>query len=131
MSKFLIVDDDLDVTRMLSKLLQHRGHAVQSCATPFGVSAVVLRENPDLIILDVLMPGLEGPQLAELIGNLPLKKRPPVVLWSAMDADQLRKTGVRAGLPTVSKMMAPTDLVARLEKLASAPSTGSFKLSKD
>src|SRR5512146_1925892 len=117
--KFLIVDDDLDVTRMVTRLLEHRGHSVQSCPSPFGVSALILREAPDLVILDVMMPGLEGPQLAALIHNLPLKRRPQIVLWSSMDPDQLRKTGLEAGLPTVPKGTPAPDLAARLEKLAS------------
>jgi DNA-binding response OmpR family regulator len=124
--KFLIVDDDPDVSRMLERLLQHRGHTVQTCATPFGVSALILRDPPDLVVLDVMMPGLEGPALAALINNLPLKRRPQIVLWSAMDEDQLRRVGVESGLPTLLKTTPPSQLVTRLEKLGATP-TGSIK----
>src|SRR3954462_6896014 len=111
--KVLIVDDDLDVSRMLSRLLEHRGHKVQTSASPFGVSAIILRDPPDLVVLDVMMPGLEGPALADLIHNLPLKKKPHIVLWSAMDEDRLRKIGMQSGLPTLLKTTSPNELAAR------------------
>ncbi len=115
--KLLIVDDDLDLTRMITRVMEHRGHSVQTCATPFGVSALVLRDTPDLIVLDVMMPGLDGPHLAALIANLPLKRRPQTVLWSAMPEDELRRIGIAASLPTIPKTTAPTELAGRLEKL--------------
>jgi DNA-binding response OmpR family regulator len=128
--KVLIVDDDLDVARMLTKLLEHRGHNVQSTASPFGVSAIILRDPPDLVVLDVMMPGLEGPALADLINNLPLKKRPQIVLWSAMDEDRLRKIGLQAGLPTLLKTTSPTQLASKLEKMGAGGNTGTHKLIK-
>jgi DNA-binding response OmpR family regulator len=128
--KVLIVDDDLDVTRMLTRMLEHRGHVVQSSASPFGVSAIVLRDPPDLVILDVMMPGLEGPALADLIHNLPLKKKPQIVLWSAMDEDRLRKIGFQAGLPTMLKTTSPVELAGRLEKIVANNNSGSFKTLK-
>jgi DNA-binding response OmpR family regulator len=116
--KLLIVDDDPDVARMLTRVMESRGHVVSHCASPFGVSALILRDPPDLVILDVNMPGLEGPALAALIANLPLKRRPQAILWSAMAPDELRRIGLQAGLPTVQKVMSPIELASRLEKMA-------------
>jgi DNA-binding response OmpR family regulator len=115
--KVLVVDDDVDILRMIEKLLVHRGHTVSACSTPFGVSALVLREQPDVVVLDMMMPGLSGASLAELIGKLHLKSAPKMVLWSAMDPDQLADEGIRLGIPVVSKAARPSALVDAIELL--------------
>jgi len=115
--KILIVDDDADILKMIEKLLVHRGHQVSSCSTPFGVSALVMREQPDVVVLDMMMPGLSGASLAELIGKLHLPQAPKMVLWSAMDPEQLSDEGTRLGLPVVSKASRPSLLVEKIEQL--------------
>jgi CheY-like chemotaxis protein len=116
--KIVIVDDDADILRMMSRLLTHRGHEVQSCDSPFGVSATVVRCAPDVVLIDVMMPGLNGLALADVIRALPLERQPRIVLWSAMEPDQLRRHGRDAALPTISKTVAPTQIVVELERVA-------------
>jgi len=116
--KILLVDDDAAVLDMMSKLLKHRGHAVQTCATPFGVSATIVRDPPDVVVLDVMMPGLGGSQLALLISKLELPQQPKVILWSAMDdvalADAARDAG---GVPYISKAKRATEIAAAIERI--------------
>lgn len=115
--KILVVDDDVDLLRMLEKLLVDRGHEVHACATPFGVAALVLRETPHVVVLDMMMPGLSGGELADTIRGLDVTPAPKLVLWSAMDEDQLLDEGVRLGVPVVSKAQRPSRLVDVIEKL--------------
>jgi DNA-binding response OmpR family regulator len=115
--KLLIVDDDADILRMLSRVSQHRGHDVQTCSSPFGVSAMILREEPDVVLLDVMMPGLDGPTLAAVIAKLDLPRPPILALWSAMDDAALQKKGREAGLHTISKVTSPMQILAELERL--------------
>ncbi len=115
--KILIVDDDQDILRMVVKILTHRGHAVTECSTPFGVSALVVREQPEVVVLDMMMPGLSGTALAEIIGRLDLPTRPHVILWSAMEDQQLAEEGARLGVPVVSKGSRPSSLVDAIERL--------------
>ena len=70
--KFPIVDEDVDLLRMLEKVLVQRGHEVHACATSFSVSAHVLREQPRVVVLDVMMPALSGSALAEIVQGLGL-----------------------------------------------------------
>jgi CheY-like chemotaxis protein len=117
--KILLVDDDQAVLDMMSRMLEHRGHAVVACATPFGVSAQIVRDPPDIVVLDVMMPGLGGSALATLIAKLELDRPPKVILWSAMDDTALAEAAHEAGgLPWVSKAMRASEIASEIERLA-------------
>jgi DNA-binding response OmpR family regulator len=122
--KILLVDDDASVLDMMSKLLTHRGHAVRSCATPFGVSAQIMRDTPDVVVLDVMMPGLGGSALATLIGKLELERPPLVILWSAMDDVALSEAAEEAGgLPWIGKGKRASEIAAEIERIAGRHAT--------
>jgi len=117
--KILLVDDDAAVLDMMSRMLQHRGHLVHTCDTPFGVSAQIVRDPPDIVVLDVMMPGLGGSALATLIAKLELDRPPKVILWSAMDDTALAEAAHEAGdLPWVSKAMRASEIASEIERLA-------------
>jgi DNA-binding response OmpR family regulator len=116
--KILLVDDDAAILDIMSKLLAHRGHEVQTCATPFGVSALIVRDPPELVVLDVMMPGLGGTALASLIARLELPRAPRLVLWSAMDDDALERAGREAGgVPTISKARRASEIALAIERV--------------
>lgn len=119
--KVLIVDDDTDILRMVVKLLTHHGHEVSQCATPFGVSALVVREQPAVVVLDMMMPGLSGAALAEIIGRLDVPSPPKIVLWSAMEDQQLAEEGARLGVEVVSKAARTSVLLATIDRLGGVP----------
>lgn len=122
--KILLVDDDHAILDMMSKLLRHRGHEVQTCATPFGVSAVIVRDKPEVVVIDVMMPGLGGGSLAALVARIEVEPRPLVILWSAMDDEALAKTARQAGgVPTISKAMRASEIAAAIER-AGKPDIG-------
>jgi CheY-like chemotaxis protein len=117
--KILLVDDDPAVLDMMSRMLEHRGHVVHTCATPFGVSAQIVRDPPDVVVLDVMMPGLGGSALASLIAKLELPRPPKVLLWSAMDDVALAEAAEDAGgLQWISKAMRASEIAAEIERLA-------------
>jgi DNA-binding response OmpR family regulator len=119
--KILLVDDDAAVLTLMSKLLVHRGHDVMTCATPFGVSATIVRDLPEVVVIDVMMPGLGGPALATLISKLELQRKPKLILWSAIDDDALRVAARDAGgVATLSKGMRASEIAAAIERLATA-----------
>ena len=120
--KILLVDDDQSVLDLMSKLLTHRGHEVHICPTPFGVSAQIVRDPPDVVVLDVMMPGLGGSALATLIAKLELERPPTVLLWSAMDDVALAEAAAEAGgLPWISKGRRASEIAAEIERLGARP----------
>lgn len=76
----LIVDDEPLIRRSLQKAFEQRGHSVRVAAD--GLSGVKLwqEQSPDLVFLDVLMPGLSGPQVLQQVGP---KSGAIIVLMSA------------------------------------------------
>ena len=66
-AKILVIDDDEVVLAAAQALLGAAGYEVATHTGAFGASAIVSRSRPDLVLLDVDMPGLSGPGLAELL----------------------------------------------------------------
>jgi CheY-like chemotaxis protein len=101
--RILVVDDDPQILRMMARLLGSRGHEVETQQGPFGTSATALRWRPEVILLDCMMPALDGVTLSALLEKTLGEPRPKVLLWSAADEDELRRIHHDSGLPTLSK----------------------------
>jgi CheY-like chemotaxis protein len=83
----LIVDDNEVLLQQAVSYLSQRGLNVIAHASPFGVGVLMLRHRPQLAVLDVMMPGLDGAHLIDALAQQgPL---PPVVFYSAMEEEQL------------------------------------------
>ncbi len=101
----LVVDDDDAVLTLVRRSFEHEGWTVVTSRTPFGVTALMEKHSPDVLVLDLMMPGLDGEAVAQFAGKL--TKRPPVVFFSAADEDRLQSlsrrtldaTYVRKGSP--------------------------------
>ena len=98
MGTILIVDDNLDAARPLAKLLKHGGH--QSVVLNSGEAALNhLRDDgvPDLMLLDVMMPGMDGLEVLRHVRTNPRTAGLPVVLFSAVSDPQFREHALAKG----------------------------------
>lgn len=96
--KFLLVDDSDIVIASVTKILEDAGHEVVSRCLGFGTGAAILRENPDVLLLDVAMPGIDGEAVLGCINEESLgKKRPVVLLYSGKSDEELRSIVERTG----------------------------------
>jgi twitching motility two-component system response regulator PilG len=91
--KLLLVDDSKTVVEQFKLRMECAGFEVSGHTNPMGTLIAVLREKPDLILLDVTMPGLEGPELCKMIRKDRSMGRhggTPVLLYSSLQEDELK-----------------------------------------
>lgn len=90
----LIVEDDRQLSGQLGQLLEHTGYAVQCCDDGSAGLELALREQHDLLLLDVKLPGLNG---FSLLKRLRQHSRMPVIMVTASNAEEERIRGLRHG----------------------------------
>ena len=114
----MIVDDTPENLRVLSRALTDRGYRVM--AFPSGALALRALESsvPDIALLDVNMPGMNGYELCEAIRSLQLDRRVPILFISAMqDTDAKLKAFDAGGLDYITKPFNPRELTIRARNL--------------
>src|SRR6516162_4664564 len=122
MIAILVVDDDAPIRRMLERTLTAEGYAVESAADGGAALAAVERAVPDLVVLDVAMPGLDGLSVCRRLRRAGLGL--PVLLLTARDAVSDRVAGLDAGADDyLVKPFAPQELLARVRALLRRGST--------
>jgi two-component system, OmpR family, response regulator MprA len=112
----LVVDDDAPIRRMLDRTLSAEGYAVESVVEGGDALAAVEHSTPDLIVLDVGLPGLDGLAVCRRLRAKGLAT--PVLLLTARDAVPDRVAGLDAGADDyLVKPFATDELLARVRAL--------------
>jgi two-component system OmpR family response regulator len=119
----LLVDDNAVLLKQAETYLTTYGLNVVSHTSPFGVGAVVLRHKPDVAVLDVMMPGLDGEQVYQFLEKqLGAEALPPIIFYSAMAEEQLYQLAKRRpGTRYVQKSDGLRALHAAIQKILPAP----------
>ena len=81
MKKILVVDDDVDILFVIEHLLRLKGFDVRTHATGLGIPDIVIQYAPDLILLDVMLPGKKGTQVCKELKVV--HPNIPIILFSA------------------------------------------------
>lgn len=98
--KVMVVDDDPVILEVTRALLQSRGYEIITRENALGTTAAILREKPDVVLLDIGMPGLCGDELLKVIkerGLLPQGRRPEFVFHSGVDGATLQRLVAETG----------------------------------
>jgi len=95
--KILIVDDDFGVIRLLDTLLTSKGYEVLAAEeAPLGLD-LAMKQKPDLIILDVMMPIINGFNICRLLKSQSGQRQIPIILLTSRASDEDRRIGLEVG----------------------------------
>ena len=89
--RILLIDDDERLLLTTSTLLEYEGYEVMTHRTAFGATTRIVDEKPDLVLLDVNMPGLSGEGLADVIRSNKRVADVKIAFFSSNDEDDLRR----------------------------------------
>ena len=129
----LIVDDHRDTCRIMTRLLERAGHHVECVDRGREALACVQQVRPSCVVLDVMMPEMDGFEVLERLRAAPLTADVPVLMYSASatDADRRRAASLGADDFADKGRTEWTDLLARIERLCDRPTpTGEADLSE-
>ncbi|HEX7151115.1 MAG TPA: response regulator [Thermoanaerobaculia bacterium] len=117
--RILVIDDDpahLDSTR---GILEAEGYEVATHDQPFGSTNAIVKFQPDLVLLDVNMPGLSGDKLADVYRANARTRSTRVMLYSSNDEDALREASKRLQLDGYICKGSPATLRIRVASVLS------------
>ena len=117
-AKVLVVDDNPLNVKMLADILAFKGYQVVKASGGQEALALVRSEKPDLVLLDVMMPDLDGYSVCASIRANPETEMLPVVMVTALDPKDERAKGLDAGADDfLSKPVNQHELLARVRSL--------------
>ena len=113
-----MVDDEAANVRLLKTMLTREGYSVVTASDGEEALAMVASEQPDLVVMDVLMPELSGYDVCERIKHNPATRLTPVVLITALHEREDKIRGINAGADDfLTKPVDPHELKARARSL--------------
>ncbi len=117
-ARILIVDDERQNRAVLEEMLAQEGYALPGADSGEAALAMIAQEPPDLILLDVLMPGVDGFEVTERLKGSPATSNIPIILVTALDDRSGRLRGLSAGAEDfLSKPVDRAELCARVRNL--------------
>jgi DNA-binding response OmpR family regulator len=127
MSQILVVEDDPDIAQLIGHYLEKAGHKVDVLSSGKAVMPSVRKNPPDLVVLDLMLPELDGLMICQAMRTDPQTAAIPIIMVTARGEEADRITGLELGADDyVTKPFSPKELAARVTALlrrAARPAT--------
>lgn len=118
MARVLIVDDDPDILRLVSYNVGQAGFEVLTASTGRKALEIVQKQHPDLIILDVMLPDVDGMEVCRTLRQQYPYRRIPIIMLTARGDEIDRVVGFELGADDyVAKPFSPRELVLRVKSI--------------
>jgi DNA-binding response OmpR family regulator len=128
MSRILVVEDDPDIAQLIAHYLQKAGHTTECQTSGSGVVLHARASAPDLVLLDLMLPGMDGLMVCQALRSQRETAGIPIIMLTARGEETDRIAGLELGADDyVTKPFSPGELTARIAALlrrthrASAP----------
>jgi DNA-binding response OmpR family regulator len=117
-SRILIVEDDPDIAELIRHYLEKAGHVVDRLSSGAAVMAQVRKLPPDLVILDLMLPEIDGLMVCQAMRSDPSTAAIPIIMVTARGEEADRIAGLELGADDyVTKPFSPKELAARVAAL--------------
>ena len=116
--RVLVVDDEPDIVELISFNLRNAGFVVETAAS--GVEAIekASRMAPSLIVLDLMLPELDGTSVCEILRITALTARIPILMLTGWASEQARVIGLESGASDyMIKTFSPRELIVLIRKI--------------
>lgn len=116
MREILIVDDDFTTLKMLERLLMRAGYSVIPLSLGKEAIRIAKERSPALIILDIMMPDMDGGEVANILKSEPATKNIPIIFLSSLiKKNEEKSSSRRDGICIISKPFEQEELLRQIE----------------
>ena len=125
-NKILVIEDDPIALRLVQYTLQHEGYQVLTAPTGLEGLKKAREENPDLIVMDVMLPGIDGFEICHRLRADPQTAQLPILMLSAKAQEIDRAMGLKVGANDyLSKPASPSEIIRKIKRMLAQTSLSS------
>ncbi|MBF0123180.1 MAG: response regulator [Candidatus Omnitrophica bacterium] len=123
MYKILLVDDDPTFIKMLATHIEKAGYSVDTASDGHVALALLKKTKPDLLVLDILMPTVNGYEVAHYIKSDPDLENMPIILFSSHPFQPNDEINDLVGIYYLNKSCNPKELTDKISRVLERPAT--------